>query len=166
MKKTVFALLVLILPLPLRAQFLPDGKWWTRPRLAAEIGLTSEQKRELEKIFARTRPKLIDLKADLEKKQFEFQQAMEEGNPADSKAIGLKIEAREQARARLQKELAVMVLDMKQVLKPEQWDRLRQWQQERLERLEERRRMFREETRREEYGRPEGRRPPGDPPQR
>jgi Spy/CpxP family protein refolding chaperone len=133
---------------PLSAQFVPDGKWWKRPRIAGAIDLTAKQEKQLDQIFARTRPKLIDLKADLDKREFEFQQSMEESGTADRKVVAARIEAREEARARLQKELALMVLDMKHVLKPEQWDRLTRMQQEVRERLQERRQQLREEQRR------------------
>jgi len=129
---------------------LPAGKWWKRPRVAAEINLTSEQAREIESIFARSRPKLIDLKADLEKKQGALQDSLEDPN-ADRRAIGAQVEAVENARAELQKARILMVLDMRHVLKPQQWGRLVQMQQE-----------FRRE-RRERFGRfPERRRPPAD----
>ena len=123
---------------------LPEGKWWKRPRVAAEINLTDDQSREIESIFSRTRPQLIDRKAELEKRQGELQDALE-GN-ADRKTISAKVEAVENARAGLQKARILMVLDMKQVLKPEQWDRLvrmreqlRERRMDRLERFRERR---------------------------
>jgi Spy/CpxP family protein refolding chaperone len=133
---------------PLSAQFVPDGKWWKRPRIAAAIDLTAEQEKQLDQIFARTRPKLIDLKAELDKREFEFQQSMEESGMADRKVVAARIEAREDARAKLQKELALMVLDMKNVLKPQQWDRLTKMQQEVRERMQERRQQLRDEQRR------------------
>ena len=117
---------------------LPEGKWWKRPRLAAEINLTDDQAREIESIFSRTRPQLIDRKAELEKRQGELQDALE-GN-ADRKTISAKVEAVENARAGLQKARILMVLDMKQVLKPEQWDRLvrmrEQLRERRMDRFE------------------------------
>lgn len=118
---------------------MPDGKWWKRPRLAAEINLTPPQERDIEKIFVRTRPRLIDLRADLEKKQLALQVSMED-HAADRHAIEKEIESVENARAELQKARALMILDMKQVLKPEQWDRLLQMQQS----IRERRQMIRE----------------------
>ncbi|HMC34856.1 MAG TPA: hypothetical protein VKH65_10635, partial [Myxococcales bacterium] len=47
---------------------LPEGKWWKLPRVAAEINLTDGQAREIENIFSRARPELIDRKAELEKR--------------------------------------------------------------------------------------------------
>ncbi len=119
---------------------LPEGKWWKRPRIAAEINLSPEQEKQIESIFTRARPVLIDRKAVLEKAQGELQDALEDTN-ADRRAIGARIEAVESARAELQKARILMVLDMKQVLRPEQW--------ERLVRLQE---SFRRE-RREQFGR-------------
>jgi len=120
-----------------------DGKWWKRPRIAQELAITPDQDAELEKIFARTKPKLIDLRADLEKKQFDYEQSMQ-ADSTDRKTIEAKIEAREESRARLQKELALMELDMKQVLKPEQRERLMRLKEEAKQRMQERRRRLRE----------------------
>ena len=139
-----------------RAAEAPDGKWWKNPRLAAELNLTPEQSGEIEKIFVHTRSKLIDLRADLEKKQLDLQVAMED-KTADRGAVEKKIEAVENARASLQKTRALMLLDMKQVLRPDQWDHLLQKQQERRERMQERRRMMQEEGARPH---PQGHRPP------
>lgn len=162
MRRTLsLVLFAALLAPPAGAQFVPDGKWWKRPRIAAAIDLTAEQEKQLDQIFARTRPKLIDLKAELDKRDFEFQQTMESGdtNP-DRKAVAATIEAREEARAKLQKELALMVLDMKHVLKPEQWDRLQKMQQAVRERMQEKRQELRDEQRRLEQ------KAPGDVPRR
>ncbi len=102
---------------------IAEGKWWKRPRIAEELALTPDQTSKLEKIFAASKPRLIDLRADFEKKQFDYEQAMQ-ADDVDRKALEAKIEAREQARAALQKELALMELDMKAVLDPEQREKL------------------------------------------
>lgn len=133
---------------------LPEGKWWKRPRIAAEINLTSEQQSQIEKIFSRARPKLIDLKADLEKEQGDLQDALENEN-ADRRVVASRVDAVENARAELQKARILMVLDIREVLKPEQWERLVRMQQE-----------FRRH-RRERFGRSlERRRPPAERPRR
>jgi Spy/CpxP family protein refolding chaperone len=142
-------LLAAALPLVAQPDF-PDGKWWKRPRLAAEINLTPEQSREIEKIFVHARTKLIDLKADLEKKQLALQSSMED-QAADRRAVEKEIGAVEQARAELQKARALMVLDIKQVLKPEQWEHLLQMQQALRER-----RLMEKEGRGQDYGRRKG----------
>ena len=124
-------------------QPLADGKWWKRPRIVQALGLTPTQTSELEKIFAKSRPRLIDLKADLEKKQFAYEQAMG-ADKVDRQQVEAAIEAREQSRARLQKELALMELDMKQVLTPEQREKAQEMRAEFRQRVQERRRQMRD----------------------
>ncbi len=120
-----------------------EGKWWKRPRIVQALALTPQQTSELEKIFARSRPKLIDLKADLEKKQFAYQQAMD-ADKVDRKEVEARIEARELARAKLQTELSLMELDMKQVLTPEQRDKAEALRAEIRQRVQDRRRALRD----------------------
>ncbi len=123
MKRAVLFAAVLLAASNLPAQSIAEGKWWKRPRIARELELTDDQAAKLEKIFAAAKPRLIDLRADFEKKQFAYDQAMQ-SDPVDRKDVEAKIEAREQARAALQTALALMELDMKQVLDPEQREKL------------------------------------------
>lgn len=103
----------------------PEGKWWKRPRIVREIGLTAEQAGRLEEIFERARPALIDLRADLEKRQGELQTLME-GAKIDSREASRRIDEVEQARAKLAKARAMMLVDFRSVLTPDQWERLRE----------------------------------------
>jgi Spy/CpxP family protein refolding chaperone len=143
-KRTMLSIAVLLLVLgtALGQQGLGDGKWWKRPRIVQALGLKAEQSSELEKIFAKSRPKLIDLKADLEKRQFAYEQAMS-ADKVDRQDVEAKIEAREQARAKLQKELSLMELDMKQVLTPEQREKVSQFREENRQKMMERRKAMR-----------------------
>jgi len=125
------------------AQGPADGKWWKRPRVARQLDLSADQVAQLEKIFARSKPKLIDLRADFEKKQFDYDQAMQTDD-VDRKEIENKIEAREQARASLQKELALMELDMKKVLTPEQREKLVEMREKARALVQEKRRRMRD----------------------
>ena len=79
-----------------------------------------------------------------------------------AKHTGQKIETVETARGELQKVRALMLLDMKQVLKPEQWERLLQKQREWRENFQQRRRMMRDGERMRPG--PEGRRQRGERP--
>ena len=125
------------------AQGLAEGKWWKRPRIAKQLDLSADQVAQLEKIFARTKPKLIDLRADFEKKQFDYDQSMQTDD-VDRKELEARIEAREQSRAALQKELALMELDMKKVLNPEQREKLVQMRERARVMVQERRRHMRD----------------------
>ena len=127
----------------LAAQSPVEGKWWKRPRIARALDLSADQVGELEKIFARSKPKLIDLRADFEKKQFDYDQAMQ-SDAVDRKVLEEKIESREQARAALQKELAMMELDMKKVLSPAQREKLVEMREKARVFVQERRRRMRD----------------------
>lgn len=151
--KTLAFLLGLFVATGALGQGLGQGKWWKQPRIAQELALTPEQDAQLEKIFAKSKPRLIDLRADLEKKQFDYEQAME-GDSIDRKAVEAKIEAREAARARLQTEFALMELDMKRVLKPDQRERLMRLREENRQRMQERRQRIREGEAEERPARP------------
>jgi Spy/CpxP family protein refolding chaperone len=142
-RRTTSCLLALLAAAPLFAQGPAEGKWWKRPRIARELQLSPDQTAELEKIFARSKPKLIDLRADFEKKQFDYDQAMQ-SDDVDRKALEAKIEAREQARTALQKELALMELDMKQALKPEQREKLVAMREKARAAIQQRRRRMRD----------------------
>jgi Spy/CpxP family protein refolding chaperone len=128
---------------PAVAQGPAEGKWWKRPRIASQLNLSPDQVAELEKIFARSKPKLIDLRADFEKKQFDYDQAMQ-SDDVDRKTLEAKIESREQARTALQKELALMELDMKKVLSPEQREKLVEMRERARAMVQERRRRMRD----------------------
>lgn len=166
MKRAAAALLGILLSAVVAAQGI-DGKWWKRPVVARQLQLSADQTAALEKIFARSKPKLIDLRADLEKKQFAYDEAMLEEN-VDRKAIETLIEAREDARAALQKELSLMELDMKQVLKPDQRERLIRMRDAARTLQQQRRRRLREEAMDDEAAqdvpRPRGARPTAPPP--
>jgi Spy/CpxP family protein refolding chaperone len=140
-RRFLVVLAALLFAASARAQV--EGKWWKRPRIVQALGLTAEQTGELEKIFAKSRPKIIDLKADLEKKQFAYQQAMT-ADKVDRKEVAGLIEAREQARAQLQKELSLMELDMRQVLTPEQREKAEALRAQLRQKLQDRRRALRD----------------------
>ena len=63
---------------------------------------------------------------------------------SDRKEVEALIEAREQARSALQKELALMELDMKQVLRPDQREKLARMRENARQALQERRRRMRD----------------------
>ena len=127
----------------LTAQGPAEGKWWKRPRIARALDLSADQVGQLEKIFARSKPRLIDLRADFEKKQFDYDQAMQ-SDDVDRKVLEEKIEVREQARAALQKELAMMELDMKKVLSPGQREKLVEMREKARVVFQDRRRRMRD----------------------
>jgi Spy/CpxP family protein refolding chaperone len=117
---------------PLPAQGL-EGKWWKNPEIATRIGLTDEQSSQIEKIFVKSRPELIDRRADLEKKQFALQQMMDD-KTVDPEAVSKQIDEVEAARSQLAKTRAMMLVHMRQVLREDQWSKLVEMRQEQIRR--------------------------------
>jgi len=106
------------------------GKFWKRPKIRTELKLTDDQVRDFEEIFLRNRKALIDLKADVEKKQLDLDEAISD-NRSDDKKLAAQVDVVEQARGRLGKARAMMMIEMRRVLSPEQRERLEQLRAER-----------------------------------
>ncbi len=103
---------------------MPEGKWWRFPRVARAIDLTDAQAARLEEVFEKRKPELIDLRADFQKKQFALQNLMDAAS-VDPAEASRRIDDVEKARARLAKARAMMFVEFRNVLTPDQWDRLR-----------------------------------------
>ncbi|MCU0291185.1 MAG: periplasmic heavy metal sensor [Thermoanaerobaculaceae bacterium] len=118
---------------------IPPGRWWERPKVAQELGLTAEQKQRLEETTYESARVMIDLKAALDKAELDLK-VVGDAEPLDLKRAREAFAALQQARMRLENERFELLLRVRQVLQPEQWQRLREMTRERLqERMEERR---------------------------
>ncbi|HPC84694.1 MAG TPA: periplasmic heavy metal sensor [Thermoanaerobaculaceae bacterium] len=117
---------------------LPPGKWWERPRVAQELGLTAEQKQKLEGASLESARVMIDLKAAVEKAELDLK-AVGDADTLDPRAAREAFAALQQARMRLESERFELLIKVRQVLTREQWVRLRELTREALrERIEER----------------------------
>lgn len=109
------------------------GKWWKNPELAKSLGLTDDQINKMEKIFQDSRLKLIDLHATLQKQEALLQPMIEADHPDEDRVLS-QIDQVAQARAELEKANARMLLDIRNVLTPDQWKKLREERAMRRER--------------------------------
>ena len=121
-----------------------NGKFWKKSDVRKELHLTDDEVRNFDRIFARDQNKLKDLKADVEKRREDLD-AMLVADKVDDKQVLDQVDVLEQARARLGKARALMVLEMRSVLTPEQRTKLAQLRAERRE--HERRKGQREDAR-------------------
>jgi Spy/CpxP family protein refolding chaperone len=101
----------------------PPGKWWSDPRFVQMLSLTLDQQKRMDDIFNQYRPKLIDLRAALQKEEALLEPLLAADHPDDSKVL-LQVDRVAQARAELEKANARMLLGLRGVLTPEQWKRL------------------------------------------
>jgi hypothetical protein len=134
------------------AQQLPPGKWWRRPELVRNLGLSTEQQTKLDEVFRSKADALIDTKGEVEKLQISLRGELERSQLR--RAEIQKIAARlNEARGRLFESELMMLVDMRAILTEQQWEKVRG----QLDRMQEQRR----ENRNNRPGMPQdGQQPP------
>jgi len=125
MKRLVLIAALLLMPAAaVMAEDLPPGKWWRRPELVERLSITEDQQNRLDAVFRSTATDLIDLRADVEKRNVEVRGQLDQ--PTLSREGLQKAAARlSEARARLFEKELMMLVDMRGVLNQEQWGRFR-----------------------------------------
>ncbi|HSV06306.1 MAG TPA: periplasmic heavy metal sensor [Candidatus Binatus sp.] len=107
-----------------------NGKFWKKSDVREALQLTDDEVHSLDRIFAKNQNTLKGLKADVEKRREDLD-TMLVSDEADDQGVLDQVEVLEQARARLGKARAMMVLEMRKVLTAEQRARLAQLRAER-----------------------------------
>lgn len=145
MRKMLFIVLGVCFASGLAAQGLggppfdvPPGRWWDRPAVAQELGLSPEQKAKLEQLTAERVKTMVDARAAVQKAEVELR-LLAEKEPLDVRKVREAFAALQQARQKLELERFEMLLAVRQTLSPEQWNKLRTVVRERLEERRERR---------------------------
>jgi Spy/CpxP family protein refolding chaperone len=111
-------------PLLERALGVPGGRWWTRPEMVQKLGLTAEQTKKMDDAFQQFRLKLIDLNAAVQKEEMIMEPLIGTEQPDEAKIVA-QIDKVAQARAELEKTNARMLLGIRRLLTPEQWNKLK-----------------------------------------
>jgi Spy/CpxP family protein refolding chaperone len=106
------------------------GQWWDNP-VANGLNLSDAQNKQIRSIVAEYRSKLIDLRANEEKAQGDFQDVFND-SPNDQRRANDAIDRLSTARGEMTKVISQMSLKMRNVLTTEQWQQLRERQQERM----------------------------------
>ena len=136
MKRFFIALVALACAMVAQAQGGPGapGKWWQRPEIVRELGLSREQQDKLDAIFRGAANDLIDAKSDVEKLQVAIRGELD--RPQVRKAELMHIASQlSAARGRLFERELGMLVDMRGVLTEQQWMKARRF----LDRMPERR---------------------------
>ena len=107
-----------------RALGVPGGKWWTRPEMAQRLGLTADQTKKMDDTFQQYRLKLIDLNASVQREEIIMEPLVAAESPDEAKIVA-QIDKVAQARAELEKANARMLLGIRRLLTPEQWNKLK-----------------------------------------
>lgn len=113
---------------------VPRGRWWERPRVAARLALTEEQKVRLDGIAVAGARVMIDLKAEVDKAELDLK-AVADTSPFPAAKVRDAFRALQQARSRLESERFEMLLRLREVLSTQQWRQLQELKVERLQEL-------------------------------
>ena len=127
-KPLIFIFLLLLVPVfaaPVDAQSEPSGKWWYDPGIKAELNLQDNEIKRLDRLFNKSRRRLIDLKNKVEKAQFEYQRLME-AEPLDEKAVNRQFAQLEKARSQLASERSRFLVEVRKILGHQRFQRLKQ----------------------------------------
>jgi Spy/CpxP family protein refolding chaperone len=100
-----------------------SGRWWTRPEVIEQLGLSADQRKNLDDILQQHRLKLIDLDAALQREEVTLEPLVSAQPPDDAK-VTAQIDRVAQARAELEKANSRMLWQARRVLTPEQWTQL------------------------------------------
>ena len=106
------------------AQQMPPGKWWQRPEIVQQLGLTNEQKDKLDDVFRGAANGLIDAKADVEKLQVALRGELDRSQIRRAEVLRIAGQLND-ARGRLFERELTMLVDMRGVLTDQQWQRVR-----------------------------------------
>ncbi len=114
------------------------GKWWDRPMLVRQLGLTPEQQAKMDEILQQHRLRLVDLRANLQKAEIELEPLVASDDPNDGQIMAGVSKVAE-ARAQLEEENARLLLDVRHQLTPQQWKQIREMIAQRRERMQQQR---------------------------
>ena len=150
------ALLAAVLPLAAQEFELPPGKWWEDQRLADRVGLSAEQQQQIRDLVYEGARRMIDLKAAVDLAGLDLAEVVNSSD-FDPKAVRASYAAFQTARKKLENERFEMLLDVRQVLTTEQWQKL----QEVKRRMQQMRQQRRPGERPQGGQQPQGERPEG-----
>ena len=98
---------------------IPKGKWWKNPEVVEKLNLTDDQINKIDSIYLNYMDKLIDLKAQLEKKVLNLKSIVENDN-FDRNEVLKDFDEISAVKSKIQRELLLMKLDIRDQLTPEQ----------------------------------------------
>ncbi len=103
---------------------VPQGKWWKRPALEKELRLNDEEKGKLDEHFLNYRRRLLDLKSVMEKGWLELDNILEQ-EKLDEAAAAEQFKRVNAARADLAAEGFQFLLEVRKILGPDRYQRLK-----------------------------------------
>lgn len=101
----------------------PAGRWWNDPAMVEKLGLSEDQRKNMDDILLQHRAQLIDMRAAVEKAELALEPLMSADTPNESQVLA-QIDKIAQARAELEKANARFLLAIRSKLTPDQYRQL------------------------------------------
>jgi Spy/CpxP family protein refolding chaperone len=115
---------LIIVPLVAAGQDVPTGKWWYNKKIQKNLNLSKKEIKKLDKLFAKSRRKLIRQKSMVEDAQLELEQLLSEEKVDDAK-VKKQFQKLEKARKSLAKERLNFVIGVRNILGHERFQQLK-----------------------------------------
>ncbi len=113
-----------IVPTVASAQEVPAGKWWYNPKIQKNLNLSKKEVKQLDKLFASSKRKLIKHKSAVEREQFELDQLLS-GKDVNDAAVKKQFKNLEKARQDLANERLQFVIGVRNILGPDRFQQLK-----------------------------------------
>jgi hypothetical protein len=113
------------MPTWVSAQDLPVGKWWRTPSIVEQLHLNEKQLSHLDDLFVESTRKLMDLKNEVEKEQFELKVRLE-SKALDEDGIMEQVRKLEKKRALLNEERVRIIVKTRQIIGYDAFIRLKE----------------------------------------
>ncbi len=107
----------------MRMPGLGMGQWWKNSELAQQLKLSDAQVKQIEQSYLDSRLKLIDDNADVQKQETKLQ-ALMDADQFNEQQVTAQIDQLLAARTRLGRDTAMMLVNVRRVLTPDQWKTL------------------------------------------
>ena len=113
-----------IAPVMASGQDVPAGKWWYNPKIQKNLNLSKKEVKQLDKLFASSKRKLIKHKSEVEREQFELDQLLS-GKDVNDAAVKKQFRNLEKARQDLSNERLQFVIGVRNILGPDRFQQLK-----------------------------------------
>jgi len=121
---SVLAVFLLFCPSVIIAQDMMDGKWWQSKRIAEELKITADEKRQLNETYTASRRELITLKSNVERERFELDNLLDRGESKKETLLD-QYNRLEAARSKLSVERFNLLLDVRDIVGIERYQQLK-----------------------------------------
>jgi Spy/CpxP family protein refolding chaperone len=127
LKKSICGMLLVViflLPATAPGQDVPAGKWWRNSKIVKELNLTQQEVGALDQLYAQSRRKLIELKNNVEREQFELDNLLGSKNAEDAE-VKRQFKKLETARSDLSNERFRFVMQIRDIIGHDRFEQLK-----------------------------------------